>query len=117
MVESMLLIAILGMTAAVVGQSLSTMTSSAVRNNLILQINDSLLSQMEYLRSAYTTVSPAPTSSTPWTSSGSVMINGVSYPMTSTIALADPGLGSAQTNFLLLQVTISNQTMTTYVSE
>jgi type II secretory pathway pseudopilin PulG len=117
MVESMLLVAILGMTAAVVGQSLTTMASSAVRSNLTLQINDQLLSQMEYLRSVYNTVSPAPTSSAPWTSTSTVIINGANYTMNSQISLADPGSGSAQSNFLVLQATIGSQTMSTYVSE
>jgi type II secretory pathway pseudopilin PulG len=53
MVESLLMVSMLGMSAAVVGQSLSTMATSATNNNNLLQINDALMAQMEYLRSKY----------------------------------------------------------------
>jgi type II secretory pathway pseudopilin PulG len=109
MVESMILVSMLGMSAAVVGQSMSTMVTSATRNNLILQINDQLLSQMEYLRGNYTTMAVGK-------STQSVTINNVIYIMTSDIEQADPGTGN-QTTFLSLTVSLNGQQMTTYVGE
>ncbi|HEY1683336.1 MAG TPA: type II secretion system protein [Tepidisphaeraceae bacterium] len=118
MVESVMLVSILGVTAGVVGQSLTTMANSAEANNLNLEINDQLMAQMEVLRSTYTTATPAPTSSTPWTKSTPVTLsNGKTYTLNSTIAWADPGQGSTQSNFLQLQVTLGNQAMSTYVSQ
>jgi type II secretory pathway pseudopilin PulG len=108
LVESMLLVGILGMSAAVVGQSMSTMVTSATTNNLILLVNDQLLSQMEYLRANYKSMSIG-------SSTQSVTLNNVSYTMTSDIEDANPG-GGTQSTFLSLTVSLNGQKMTTYVS-
>lgn len=115
MVESLLLVAILGLTAATVGQSLSTMTAVAVINNNTLYINDMLLSQMEVLRSSYTS------KTVPYSSSQTITTpNGHTYTINSSITTANPGSGTTS-NFLELEVSVTlpggQNTMCTYVSE
>ena len=115
MVEALLLVGVLGVTADIVGQSLVAMSNTAVQNNNALMINDALLSQMEYLRSMYTTITPG------WTQTST--INGINSTITSAVSKADPNQGAAgddgstSDTFLSLSVQCGDQIMTTYVSE
>lgn len=115
MVESLLLVSILGMTAAAVGQGMVQMSNSAVSNNDSLWLSDQLLSNMENLRATYTTLT------VPYSNSQTITTpDGHSYTLTSSIQNANPGTGM-QTNFLELEVAIGlpggSDTMCTYVSE
>lgn len=111
MVEALLLVGVLGVTGGIVGQSLSTMSNSAAQNNAMLMVNDQLMAQMEYLRSVYKTLGAG------WSNTSNVALpNGTSCTMTSTISTADPGVGSAQSNYLELEAQIGTQSMVTYAS-
>jgi type II secretory pathway pseudopilin PulG len=114
MVEALLLVGVLGVTADIVGQSLSTLSNTAAQNNTTLLINDAMLSQMEYLRSIYSTITPD------WT--GTSTIAGTNYSITSAVTQADPTAGESndlgnQSTFLSLSVQCGNQIMTTNVSK
>ncbi|HWB54249.1 MAG TPA: type II secretion system protein [Tepidisphaeraceae bacterium] len=115
LVEALLLVGVLGVTADIVAQSLLSMSNTAVQNNNALLVNDALLSQMEYLRSAYKNITPG------WSDTSSIA--GTTYSITSAVSNADPKQGQSDddhttsTTFLSLSVQCGDQIMTTYVSE
>jgi type II secretory pathway pseudopilin PulG len=115
LIEALLLVSVLGITADVVGQAMTTLSNTAAQNNTTLLINDALLSQMEYLRSIYTTITPG------WT--GTSTLAGTNDTITSSVQTADPTAGESGDNgttvnsFVSLSVQCGNQTMTTNVSE
>lgn len=114
LIEAMLLIVILGITAGLVGTSMTGVSQAASVDNTIMRVNTQLLSQMETLRATWQTLLG---SSTSYTNTATIPIDNSNYTMTTDIEQADPDGSGVQSTFHSLTVTIGDQSMTTYVSQ
>jgi type II secretory pathway pseudopilin PulG len=109
LIEALLLVTMLGIVAAGVGTSMSATANSTQSNDNTLQIDNTLVSQMEILRATWQSDAVGSTNT-------NITINGTVYPMTQTIATAAPNTGGVQATYYALTVSINGRSLCTYVN-
>jgi len=109
LIEALLLTIILSIIATGIGGAMSATANSTQANENTLEIDSTLVSQMETLRATWSSDALGTTSS-------QVNIGGTNYTMTTTIATAAPNTGGVQPTFYSLSIQIAGRTLSTFVS-
>jgi type II secretory pathway pseudopilin PulG len=110
LIEALLLVVILGIVGASLGNSLIAASQSTEANDNTLLIDNALVTQMETLRATWQS-DPLGVQTTQLT------IGSQTYTMTTDIEKADPNGQGIQSTFFSLTIQIAGRTMCSYVGQ